>query len=105
MRELSRDGRRKFPLCSSRALRLIVVEFGWGVWPFALVAAFDPAWRSQDAGNVFLAAYLGANVVWFHHTGCGFCIFAASFRTIPIVSGALIAHKLGSLRHYPRLTE
>ena len=74
-------------------------------WPFAIVAALDPAWRSQDAGNVFLAAYVAANVVWFHHTGCGFCIFAASFRTIPFVFGAMLAHKIGAWRHRSRLEE
>lgn len=74
-------------------------------WPFALVAAFDPTWRSQDAGNVFLAAYIGANVVWFQHTGCGFCILAASFRTIPLVLGAMLAHKLGNWLHRSKMAE
>ena len=72
-------------------------------WPFAIVAAYDPTWRNKDAGNVFLAAYIGANVVWFHHTGCGFCILAASVRTIPLAFGALIAHRLGNWRHRSRL--
>jgi len=79
--------------------------FLYTAWPFAIVAALDPTWRSKDAGNVFLAAYIAANVVWFHHTGCGFCIFAASFRTIPFVTGAIIAHKLGAWRHRSRLEE
>jgi hypothetical protein len=79
--------------------------FLYTAWPFAIVAAFDPTWRSKDAGNVFLAAYVGANVVWFHHTGCGFCILAASFRTIPLVFSAMIAHKLGNWRHRSRVEE
>lgn len=77
--------------------------FLYTAWPFAIAAAFDPTWRSQDAGNVFLAAYIGANAVWFHHTGCGFCILAASFRTIPLAFGALIAHRLGAWRHRSHL--
>jgi hypothetical protein len=67
-------------------------------WPFALLAACDPAWRSKDAGNVFLAAYITTNVFWYHKTGCGFCIFAASFRIIPYVFCALVAHSLGAWR-------
>jgi hypothetical protein len=77
--------------------------FLYTAWPFAIVAAFDPTWRSQDAGNVFLAAYIGANVVWFHHTGCGFCILAVSFRTVPLAFGGLIAHRLGHWRHRSHL--
>jgi len=77
--------------------------FLYTAWPFALVAAYDPAWRSKDAGNAFLAAYIVANIVWFHRTGCGFCIFAASFRTIPYVFGAMIAHRLGAWRHRSQL--
>ena len=79
--------------------------FLYTAWPFAIVAALDPTWRSKDAGNVFLAAYIGANVVWFHHTGCGFCILAASCRILPLAFGALIAHKLGCWRHRSRLEE
>jgi hypothetical protein len=74
-------------------------------WPFAIVAALDPTWRSRDAGNVFPAAYIGANALWFHHTGCGFCVFAASFRIIPFVFCALIAHSLGAWRHRSRVEE
>src|SRR3977135_1575931 len=54
--------------------------FLYTAWPFALVAAFDATWRSKDAGNVFLAAYIAANVVWYKHTGCAFCVLGASFR-------------------------
>jgi hypothetical protein len=68
-------------------------------WPFALMAALDAGWRSKDAGNVFLAAYLATNVLWYHKTHCAFCIFAASFRIIPYVFCALVAHSLGALRH------
>ncbi len=35
--------------------------------------------------------------------GCGFCIFAASFRTIPFLTGAMIAHRLGAWRHHSGL--
>lgn len=74
-------------------------------WPFAIVAAYDSKWTPKDAGNVFLAGYVAANWVWFHHTGCGFCILAASFRTIPLVCGAMLAHKLGAWRHRSRQEE
>lgn len=84
---------------------IFLKHFLYTAWPFALMAFFDRTWRSQDAGNVFLAAYIGANVVWYHHTGCGFCILAASFRTIPFVFCALIAHGLGAWRHRSRLEE
>jgi hypothetical protein len=87
-------------------LPLIFIKyFLYTAWPFALVAAFDPAWRSKDAGNVFLAAYVAANALWFHHTGCGFCVFAAAFRVIPFVFCAMIAHSLGAWRHRSRLKE
>ena len=79
--------------------------FLYTAWPFAIVAACDSTWTAKDAGNVFLAAYVAANVVWYRHTGCGFCILSASFRTIPLVFGALIAHRLGAWRHRSRLEE
>ena len=79
--------------------------FLYTAWPFGLVAAFDATWRSKDAGNVFLAAYIAANVVWYHHTGCGFCVLGASFRIIPFVFCAMIAHGLGNWRHRSRLEE
>jgi hypothetical protein len=74
-------------------------------WPFALVAGLDPTWRSKDAGNVLLAAYVAAYVFWYHQTGCGFCLLAASFRTTPFILSALIAHSLGAWRHRSRLEE
>ena len=79
--------------------------FLYAAWPFAIMAAYDSTWTTKDAGNAFLAAYIGANVVWFHHTGCGFCIFAASFRTIPFLLGGMIAHRLGAWRHRSRLAK
>jgi len=87
-------------------LALIFLKyFLYTAWPFALVAAYDSTWTTKDAGNVFLASYVAANVVWLHHTGCGFCIFAASFRTIPLVFGALLAHCLGNWCHRSHLEE
>ena len=71
-------------------------------WPFELVAAYDSTWTTKDAGNVFLAAYIAGNAVWFLHTGCGICIFAASFRAIPFLLGGMIAHSLGAWRHHSR---
>lgn len=68
-------------------------------WPFALMAFFDSSWRSKDAGNVFLVSYIITDVIWYHKTGCGFCIFAASVRLIPYVLCAWIAHGLGALRY------
>jgi len=79
--------------------------FLYTAWPFVIVAVLDPTWRSKDAGNVFLAAYIAANVVWYRHTGCGFCMFAAAFRVIPCVFCALIAHSLGAWRHRSRVEE
>jgi hypothetical protein len=85
-------------------LPVIMLKFlAFTAWPFALVAGLDPTWRSKDAGNVFLAAYVAANVLWFHKTGCGFCVFAASFRIIPFVFCAMIAHGLGAWRHRARV--
>src|SRR5882672_5502681 len=46
---------------------IFLKHFIYTAWPFGLVAFFDPTWRTKDAGNAFLAAYIGANVVWFHH--------------------------------------
>jgi hypothetical protein len=86
----------------SDLLLIFVKYFLYTAWPFALVACFDATWTSQDAGHVFVAAYIGANAVWFHHTGCGFCVFAAAFRIIPIVFCALLAHNLGAWRHCRR---
>ena len=87
-------------------LPMIMLKFlAFTAWPFALVAGLDPTWRSKDAGNVFLAAYMAANVLWFHKTGCGFCICAASFRIIPFVFCAMIAHGLGAWRHRSRVEE
>ena len=81
-------------------LGLLTLKFlAFTGWPFALMAVCDAEWRSKDAGNVFLAAYLFTNVLWYHKTHCAFCIFAASFRIIPYVFCALVAHSLGALRH------
>jgi hypothetical protein len=38
-------------------------------------------------------------------TGCGFCLLGASFRIIPFVACAMIAHGLGNWRHWSRLEE
>ena len=70
--------------------------FLYTAWPFAIVAGFDGAWRSKDAGNVFLAGYIAANVLWYRHTECGFCIITGAFRIIPLVIGALTAHGIGA---------
>jgi hypothetical protein len=69
-------------------------------WPFAVMAAYDSGWRSKDAGNVFLVSYIVTSILWYHKTGCAFCIFAASFRIIPYVFCAWMAHSLGSIRHH-----
>ena len=47
---------------------LALKTFIFTAWPFALMAGYDPAWRSKDAGNVFLATYIAANVLWYHRT-------------------------------------
>ncbi|MGH7941073.1 MAG: hypothetical protein ACREFR_08395 [Limisphaerales bacterium] len=73
-------------------------------WPFALMSFFDSSWRSNDAGNVFLISYVITGIIWYHKTGCGFCIFAASAHLIPYVFCAWTAHGLGSLRHHWRRT-
>jgi len=89
----------------SELLRIFLKYFLFTAWPFVLLALCDATWTSKDAGNVFIAAYLGANVVWFHHTGCGFCVFAAAFRIVPIVFCALLAHNLGARRHRARVED
>src|SRR5215469_16993465 len=37
-------------------------------WPFTLMAFFDSTWRSKDAGNVFLYAWLATNLLWYYKT-------------------------------------
>lgn len=71
-------------------------------WPFVLVAFLDSEWSGKDAGNLFLAAYLFTNFLWYLKTGCAPCIFAASFRIIPYVFCAMMAHALGTARHRAR---
>lgn len=66
-------------------------------WPFTLMAFFDCSWRSKDAGNVFLLSWLATNVLWYHQTGCAFCIFSASFHILPYVVCACVAHGFGVL--------
>ena len=68
-------------------------------WPFALMAGYDPLWRNKDAGNIFLVAYIAANVLWYHRTGCGFCMLSAPFRAVPYVFCAWVGHSLGALRY------
>jgi len=82
------------PLIASFTLK----TFAFTAWPFALLAALDPDWRNQDAANVLLAAYITANVIWYHRTGCAFCLLPASFKVIPYVFCAWVAHSLGALR-------
>jgi hypothetical protein len=74
-------------------------------WPFAVVAFWDYEWTSKDAGYLFLAAYIGTNILWYHKTHCAFCIFAASFRIVPYCFCALVAHALGTWRHGTRREE
>jgi hypothetical protein len=66
-------------------------------WPFTLMSFFDSTWRSKDAGNVFLFSWIATNLLWYHQTGCAFCIFAASFKVIPYALCAWVAHGLGAL--------
>ncbi len=66
-------------------------------WPFTLMSFFDSTWRSKDAGNVFLFSWIATNLLWYHQTGCAFCIFAASFKVIPYALCAWVAHGLGML--------
>lgn len=68
-------------------------------WPFALMAALDSGWRNKDGGNVFLAAYIFTNILWYHRTHCAFCIFASAMRVVPYAICACIAHAVGSLRY------
>jgi hypothetical protein len=74
-------------------------------WPFTLMAFFDSTWRSKDAGNVFLYAWLATNVLWYHKTGCAFCIFAAAFHIIPYLLCACVAHGFGVLYSRPPRNE
>jgi hypothetical protein len=82
---------------------LILIFLFFTSWPFALVAFWDSEWTSKDAGHLFLAAYIGTNILWYHKTHCAFCIFAASFRIVPYCFCALVAHGLGTWRHRSRL--
>lgn len=66
-------------------------------WPFTLMAFFDSTWRIKDAGNVFLWSWIATNVLWYHRTGCAFCIFSAVFRIIPYLLCASVAHGFGVL--------
>jgi hypothetical protein len=78
-------------------LFMIYLEcFLYTAWPFAIMAGFDGTWRSKDAGNVFLAGYIAANVLWYRHTDCGFCMITGAFRVIPLALGALTAHGIGA---------
>jgi hypothetical protein len=79
---------------------MVVLKFlAITAWPFTIMAAYDRTWRSKDAGNVFLAAYLAANALFFQKTQCGFCVFAAAIQIIPYAFGALVAHGLGAWLH------
>lgn len=87
-------------------LGVLMLKFlAFTAWPFALMAGFDSTWRSKDAGNVFLAAYVAGNVWFYHRTHCGFCIFAAAFRIIPYVFCAWLAHGIGAWVHRIRRPE
>lgn len=70
-------------------------------WPFTLMAFFDPTWRSKDSGNVFLWSWIVTNLLWYHKTGCAFCIFTASFHIIPYLLCACVAHGFGVLYRRP----
>jgi hypothetical protein len=76
---------------------LMLKFFLFTAWPFLFMSYFDSTWRSKDAGNVFLLSWIVTNVLWYQQTGCAFCIFAASFKVVPYVLCAWIAHGLGAL--------
>lgn len=77
-------------------LALAMIKFTlFSAWPFVVVAAYDGSWRSKDAGNVFLAAYAAALVLWMHKIGCGFCAFGAAAQAIPYIFCAWVAHGVG----------
>jgi hypothetical protein len=67
-------------------------------WPFMLLAFFDPAWRSKDAGIVLLAAYIVTNALLYFKTSSVICLFATSLQIIPFMCVAWAAHGLGALR-------
>jgi hypothetical protein len=67
-------------------------------WPFVLLAYFDRAWRSRDAGTVLVASYIATNILLYHKTGYDFCLFATSLQIIPYIFVAWAAHGLGALR-------
>ena len=66
-------------------------------WPFLFMSFYDSTWRSKDAGNMFLLSWIATNVLWYHKTGCAFCVFTASFRIIPYAFCAWVAHGVGVL--------
>ena len=66
-------------------------------WPFAFMSFYDSTWRCTDAGKMFLLSWIATNVLWYHQTGCAFCVFAAWFHVIPYVVCAWVAHGFGVL--------
>ena len=82
---------------SGLAIVLMLKFFLFTGWPFLFMSFFDATWRSKDAGNVFLLSWIATNVLWYHQTGCAFCIFAASFKIFPYALCAWVAHGLGAL--------
>jgi hypothetical protein len=69
--------------------------------PFGVLAFIDRDWESENAAPVALLAWVAVFGLfsWKHDGGCP-SVFALLF--VPLVFSALIAHRIGALRHRDR---
>ena len=66
--------------------------------PFAIWAYADREWQSENAAPVALAAWVAVFAYFSRKYGSA-CPFAFVLLFVPLVISALVAHKLGALRH------
>jgi hypothetical protein len=63
--------------------------------PFALLAYFDNAWSSNDAGPVCLAAWIAVCVAFSFK--CTICVIGLAVTFFPFILSALLAHGFGAI--------
>jgi hypothetical protein len=99
-------------LWSVPTCREVVINLGYSLvllkflaftgWPFALVAFLDETWSSQNAGRVFLTAFITTNTFWMHKYHHQFCPFSFAFEIFPYVFSAAVGHAIGAWRQTRR---
>lgn|ERR1700683_2942292 len=91
LRNLSWDAPRCAPRWADQLAKICFIS----ALPFALLAYFDNAWSSNDAGPVCLAAWIAVCVAFSFK--CTICVIGLAVTFFPFILSALLAHGFGAI--------